>query len=355
VLAGLGVVLAMSRAPSGRLAHPVQRSVPSIANAVMPRPGAGGVFAAGTAQGRPWQLAVQDIADPGYRCVPGVTLDRTDAVPVFPDPDSQQPAAIGNAAFITLGSGVGFAFIQVPVGVDWVWLDPGGVYGLQIAGPPVTVTACGERFRLAGFAYPLTGTLRITEDSPTLDYMYTVPTALTWPQPSLAQPQVDGVWQDMDAAHAQVLVAPLAAGHADGGSWAIRLMFGTTGDCFTLNTSYLNDTTSANAESVSACGPVSTPPGTETIMVLPLALPAADGQGTGYAISLGPAITRLTASLSDGSSLTIRPVTAGGRKYAAFFVADPAHLDELNWYNLAGQRIAQDTAIPDYGYTQFQP
>ena len=35
-----------------------------------------------------WRLAAQNIADPGYACVPAITLNGTDADPVYPDPVS---------------------------------------------------------------------------------------------------------------------------------------------------------------------------------------------------------------------------------------------------------------------------
>src|ERR1035437_4837474 len=77
-----------------------------------------GVFASGTADGHAWRLAVQDIADPGYRCLPAITLDGTDADPVYPDP--------GNVADVALGPadpGIGFAFAQVPAGLQRLTID----------------------------------------------------------------------------------------------------------------------------------------------------------------------------------------------------------------------------------------
>ncbi len=50
----------------------------------------------------------------------------------------------------------------------------------QLGVAPVTVTACGQQFRLVGFAYPLTATLRIHvsfRDRPAGSY--TVPTVLS--------------------------------------------------------------------------------------------------------------------------------------------------------------------------------
>ena len=37
-------------------------------------PAGGGVFASGTANGRVWRLAAVNLADPGYRCLPGVVV-----------------------------------------------------------------------------------------------------------------------------------------------------------------------------------------------------------------------------------------------------------------------------------------
>src|SRR5206468_11072735 len=70
--------------------------------------GPGGVFASGIADGHPWRLAVQNIADPGYRCIPAVTVNGTDADLVSPNPGSSAAVALGPAA-----PGIGFAFVQV--------------------------------------------------------------------------------------------------------------------------------------------------------------------------------------------------------------------------------------------------
>jgi hypothetical protein len=205
------------------------------------------------------------------------------------------PTPVGSLAFMRPGSampGAGFAIIRVPADVSWVWLDPAPVSGLMLGLSPVTITSCGERFRLVGFAYPLAGTLRINPSTATRSLRYTVPRALSAPQPSLAAPQIGGVWQDMDTARAQVAAATLATGRAFGQRWSIQLGFGTA---------------------------------------------------------------HLTARLSTGATFSVTPVVAAGRRYAAFFVPGPAHLTRLNWDNAAGQEIAGIQDLPDYGYTQFQP
>jgi hypothetical protein len=318
--------------------------------------GPGGVFAEGVADGHRWQLAVQDIAAPGSGCQPGVTLNGNDADPLFPRPAMLTP--VGSLAFMTPGPampGAGFAIIRVPADVSWMWLDPAPVNGLTLGLPPVTITSCGQRFRLAGFAYPLAGTLRINASTPTGSRRYTVPRALSAPQPSLAAPQIDGVWQDMDTAHVQVAAAILATGRAFGQRWSIQLRFGTAGDCFTLGTAYIDDSANAMPEQTSFCGPVSTPHGPDTIMALALGSPAGTGQGVGYAVSVGPGTAHLTAHLSTGVTFPVTPVVAAGRRYAAFFVPGPARLTWLHWDNAAGQEIAGLHGLPDYGYTQFQP
>lgn len=338
--------------PAGRSGGPAPTISPVMAGTVAP----GGVFAEGGADRHPWQLAVQDIAAPGFGCQPGVTLNGNDADPLFQRPAMRTP--VGSLSFMRPGSvmpGVGFAIIRVPADVSWVWLDPAPVNGLMLGLPPVTVTSCGERFRLAGFAYPLAGTLRINASTATRSLRYTVPRALSAPRPSLAAPQIDGVWQDMDTAHAQVATATLATGRAFGQRWSIRLGFGTAGDCFTLSTGYIDDSANAKPEQTSFCGPVSTPHGPDTIMALALGSPAGNGQGVGYAVSVGPGTARLTAQLSTGATFPVTPVAAAGRRYAAFFVPGPAHLTRLNWDNAAGQEIAGIRGLPDYGYTQFQP
>jgi hypothetical protein len=44
-----------------------------------------------------------------------------------------------------------------------------------------------------------------------------------------------------------------------------------------------------------------------------------------------------------------------GRKYAAFSVRAPLRLKRLTWLDAAGRAFASTTALPRYGYRQFQP
>ena len=113
--------------------------------------GPGGVFASGTADGHTWRLAVQNIADPGYRCIPSITINGTDAGPVYPDSGNGAAVALDAAA-----PGIGFAFVQAPAGIERLIVD-----GRESI-PVIAATVCGLRYRVAGFAYRLKHPPQIT-------------------------------------------------------------------------------------------------------------------------------------------------------------------------------------------------
>ena len=115
----------------------------------------GGVIAHGTADGHQWRLAVQDIADPGYSCLPAITINGTDADPVYPRSDTAAVVALGSAL-----PGVGFAFVQLPADITGI------VVNGDVSVPAVTVAACGLRYHVAGFAYSLARPLRVTVANP---------------------------------------------------------------------------------------------------------------------------------------------------------------------------------------------
>lgn len=364
VIATAAVVLSTSHPASSARNAPGSAHEPQLAiSSEMPRMvQADGTFAQGSVAGHGWRLAVQNIAAAGAQCQPAVTVNGMDADPLYPGPPRATP--VGDPAFLAPGvsmPGAGLAFIRVPADTAWVWLEPGSIAGLALGMRPVEVTSCGERFRLVGFAYPLAGTLRIHASFTSDGGLYTAPTALSYPQPSLADPQVDGVWQDTDIAQARVTTATLATGQALGQRWSFRLTFGTAGDCFTLSTGYIDDSVNVKPEIASLCGPVSTPRGPDTIMALGVGSLASDpgrpyyGLGVGYAVSVSPGTVRLTAQLSDGDVISVTPVAVAGRNYAAFFVPAPTHLTGLGWDNAAGQEIARVPDPQEYGYAQFQP
>ena len=89
-LALAAVIAVAAVAADGGTARPAAPAAGSPAPAA---PGA--VIAHGAVNGEPWRLAVQDIADPGYACLPAITLNGTDADPVYPDPVTSGVVALG--------------------------------------------------------------------------------------------------------------------------------------------------------------------------------------------------------------------------------------------------------------------
>lgn len=360
----VAAVLASSGGPSPAARHPARLAghdqPPVTITSRMPAtvaPLAGGLgqaFASGTVSGRKWQLAVADIAGPAGPCQPAVTLNGMDAGLLYPGTPRATPA--GDLAFMAPGAplpGAGFGFAEVPAGTSRVRV--GSATGrATLSMRPLTVTSCGQRFRLAGFAYPLTAPLVIHAALPGRTGSLTVPAALSDPRPSLPDPQVSGVWQDTASARARP--ATLATGVAFGQRWTITVALGTAGDCFTLGTGYRDDSVNARPEVASLCGPVSTPRGPATVMALGIESPAfSDGLGTGYAVSLPPGTTALTAHLSGGGVMTAAPAAVAGRLYAAFFVPGATRLTGLTWAGTSGQQTAAVAGLQQYGYIQLRP
>lgn len=197
-------VPAASPAPAQHEPPPVPDAVPSqawaaslnIANWPMPGSGSdGNMFGGGVAGNGGWELTVRDVARPGQRCVAAVVLSdgadaRDIAYPISARPASRTP--VGDLAFIALGAqspGVGVGFVQLGAPGVLAWFDPRLIGGLEISASVVTVRACGQPYYLAGFAYPLAGTLDVfvTMNSAT-QAQYLVPTRLS-------RPRLPGVWQ----------------------------------------------------------------------------------------------------------------------------------------------------------------
>ncbi|MGH3254438.1 MAG: hypothetical protein ACRDOU_03375 [Streptosporangiaceae bacterium] len=293
----------------------------------------GGVIASGTADGHAWKLAVQDIADPGYRCLPAITINSTDADPVYPDPE--------NVSVVTLGPafrGVGFGFIQLPASSSGITVN-----GLRHV-PAVTAAACGYRYHIAGFAYSLEQAVHVSVDHPPPGWPTDFP--ISQPLPAGVTPQSDGLWINTYAVHGETASGLLASGYLSGQEWSLLVMLGPGGDCYAFN---------GNGYQMGTCGPVGTPDGAETIMALPLGFPEADTGATGYAFPVSPGTAHLKAVLSNGSSELVTPRVVDGRKYVGFIVPDPFQLARLTWLDAAGRVIASTTALPQYGYVQFQP
>jgi hypothetical protein len=306
----------------------------------------GGVIARGTAGGHPWRLAVQDIADPGYRCLPAIVLNGSDADPVYPDPGYGAAVALGPAL-----PGIGFGFIQLPADISGIIIN-----GDQDV-PAVIVAACGYRYHVVGFAYSLSRAPRITVAHPPPGWpaVFVMPALSTKPPATAVTAQSAGMWINTGPVPGEAASGLLASGRISEQDWSIRVMFGTGGDCYEFSAP-----SSLGSAQMGSCGPVSTPNGPETIMALPIGFPYPDPShpasgATGYAIQVCPATARLKALLSDGSSELAAPRVVDGRKYVAFIVPNPLQLSRLTWLDAAGRVIASTTALPRYGYLQFQP
>jgi hypothetical protein len=302
----------------------------------------GGVIAHGTADGHPWRLAVQDIADPGYTCLPAITINGTDADPVYPNPDTGAVVALGSAL-----PGVGFAFVQVPSDVNEI------VVNGDTNVPAVTVAACGLRYHVAGFAYSLAKPLRVTVANPPPGWppVFTMPVVSIQPPSTHTTPESPGLWINTGSVPGATDSGTLAMGTLpDGQDWVITLQFGTGGDCYEFDGSG-----SGGHYQMGYCGPVSTPDGPETIMALPLGFPDPGTGATGYAVQVSPGTDQLTATLSNGSTEPAALCVVAGRTYAAFVVPNPLRLAKLTWFDAQGRAIASTTDLPQYGYTQFQP
>jgi hypothetical protein len=349
---GLGVVAIIAAAtllPSPPAPVPQQPPLPVTVPA-SGIAGPGGVFASGTADGHAWRLAVQDIADPGYRCIPAITVNGTDAAPVSPDPGNGADVAIGAAA-----PGIGFAFVQVPDGIEGLIID-----GRESV-PAIAATVCGQHYRLTGLAYRLKHPPRLTAQYARPGWPKTKRTteggSQDWPAvyplplisvapPDVAGPQIYGLWNYVRVASIRATRALLASGRA----WSIELISGQAGDCYEF--------TSPGAPGdpeTGACGPISTPEGPETIMAMPLSYPPTGLRApTGYAVQVSPATARLRATASDGSTQLVTPRVVAGRRYAAFAIGASLRLERLTWLDAAGKPFASTTSLPLSGYTQFQ-
>ena len=344
-VAGIIAAATMPTAPRAPQEPPLPVTVPASGTA-----GPGGVFASGVADGHAWRLAVQNIADPGYRCIPAITINGTDADPVYPSPGVYADVALGSAV-----PGIGFAFVQLPADIKRLVLDG------QESLPATTVTVCTQRYRIVGFAYRLAHQPRITAVSahpaqphtstgsaaPDWPVVSRLPLISTGPPATPTTPQTYGIWTNVGTISAETATGVLAGGQ----TWSIRFLLQAGGDCYEFDAAG-----SPPGLEMGACGPVSTPDGPETIMALSLSYPPAKVNGpTGYAVQVSPATAHLRAIASDGSTQLVTPRVVDGRKYAAFVVGTSLRLDRLTWLDAAGQEIASTTALPRSGYTQFQP
>ena len=315
-------------APVASGGHPGTKNIWNLAH-----PGApGGMFVSGIVNGRPWRLAAENIGGQGAQCMPAVLLDGADAGLLTRG--DLTATTIGAPSFLTDvpgRPGIGFAFIQLPPGVTEVTAD---LPGVSLGVLAVTVTRCGERFRLAGFGFanPRLGVTDISVQ------FAGGRKAIFYPSPGLfsQDPSTQGVWVSPNGTAATAASGIIGSGTMGGTSWHISMTLGPTGQCYTLSTSL--DGTPA---SMSDCGPIEAPPAGVSPLLIPLPVP---GGRNGYAGLVSPRAAYLMARLSDGRTKRLVPTDIGGRRYLGLALGNAVTVAGLTVYDARGHAFGTATS-----------
>ena len=331
VLAALGVVAA---------AHFNTKTAtgPSITvNA--PDPAApGGVFASGTAHGKPWALAVRNIAAaPGtHWCRAAVMFNGRDGDVLFKA--GRGAPSFGSPAFLSHIHGfprVGVVFTQVAPGITRLALTfPGG---RQISATPVRVRACGTSFNLAGLAFD---SRHVASEIDTytrfgldegLDVNFAIAT-------SVFESTTPGIWMNLDNSRAHIAASqagsPIGTGTVNGQIWHMWASLGLYGQCYTA----AGRVPGHGRGQGSQCVPVTMPPRTAALTAVPVA--AAETQLPGYAGPVNPRTAYVYATVSNGTTQRVVPVRVGGRAYIALVAPPGCQLSSLSLFDARGHAFA---------------
>jgi len=303
----------------------------------------GGVFASGIANGKPWHLAVRNIAaDPGTRwCLPAVMFNGHYGDVLYPVAKGAQP--YGDPAYladIPGFPGVGAIFTQVKPGVTKVsatWRD-----GRSLNIGPVQVTGCGgEHFRLAGFAFD--NTHGIAPILTVEGYGYSESLGLGYP--GLFGHTAPGVWANTDKNRVDIAPSraaePIGRGTVNGQIWNIRASLGLFGQCYAAT---LRGGPGGGLGQGSECAPIAAPPRTTALAFVPV--PGAHTQLPGYAGLVNPRAAKVVVSIYNRPDVTLRPVRWTGRAYIAFVVPPGCRPYLIRLYDSAGHMFASTTALP---------
>ena len=307
-------------------------------------------LAAGLAGGAAWQLSVRNIAGRRSGCLPAVMLDGTDGDLLAAAAGGQ---AITAAAFLDdapAHPGARFAALQVAPAVTRLT----AVFrnGTTLAVHPVPRRACGRQLHLAGFAYPASGVARITAYSSgpfASTARETVPArlfrgagdpgGLAAGQPALRL--VPGVWEHAGATPPDTASGTIGSGRLGSGRWRVTVTLGAAGECFAAASLGSGAYTSGTA-----CQPIGLPPATAVLRHLVFSLPSGLG---GYAALVSPRAGTVAATLSNGTTERITPVTVGGRGYVALALPPGTTLTRLTLADRSGHVFATVTSIPPAG------
>ena len=242
--------------------------------------------------------------------------------------------------------GVTAVFTQVAPDVTrLVAVFPGG---RRLSVRPVWVSACAQRFHLAGFAYakaPRGISELATYSGAGLDDGLVITPAdlspLTPADLTPAGPTSPGIWSNLDDSQADVAASeaqyPIGAGNVGGQIWHIRTSLGLYGQCYTA-------TLRGGRGQGSECVPVAAPPPTIALAWVPV--PGATTELSGYAGLVSPRTARVDVALSDGIIPPARPVTVAGRSYVAFVIPPGCQVLRLKLFDSAGHMFASTTTVP---------
>jgi hypothetical protein len=201
---------------------------------------------------------------------------------------------------------------------------------------PVTVSVCGQRFRLAGFRWPRQGVTRITARSAQGRQVgYTPPAAIFDP----ASPLQSGSWVNVQGVTGNAADGVIGSGRIGGTPWRMGVTLGAEGECFTA---YLGSPGARGSASI--CAPVSAPPRGATLTSVPYARQS--GTVVWYMGTVNGRTAYLRAHLSDGRTIRLAPANLGGRLYIAVGVRDGVRPTRLTLYSADGQVLAGLTSLP---------
>ena len=119
------------------------------------------------------------------------------------------------------------------------------------------------------------------------------------------------------------------------------MTLGAAGECFTGASLGSGAYTSSTA-----CQPIGLPPATDMLRHLAFSLPSGLA---GYAALVSPRAGTVAATLSNGTTERITPVTVGGRGYVALALPPGTALTRLTLEDRSGHVFATVTSIPPAG------
>jgi hypothetical protein len=304
-----------------------------------PNPAApGGVFASGTADGKPWALAVRNVAAaPGtHWCRAAVMFNGRDGDVLFKT--GRGAPSFGNPALLTHIHGfprVGVVFTQVARGTTRLALTfPSG---RQVSATPVRVRACGTSFNLAGLAFD---SRHVPSEIATytrfgLDEGLDVNLAMAT---SVFERTTPGIWMNLDNSRADIAASqagnPIGTGTVNGQVWHMWASLGLYGQCYTAAGRVPGHGRGQGSE----CVPVTMPPRTAALTAV--AVFSAEAQLPGYAGMVNPRTAYVYASVNDGTTHKVIPVRVAGRSYIAIVAPAGCAVTSLNLFDAGGHMFA---------------